>query len=508
MIDTTRNPQTPAPRPDRLLRSRLLAGTALTLLVLGGAAAGGYIISPWQTARADTAPVAADQSVRPDFADLVQKVSPAVVSIRVRETSSPMENSANNFNGASPDLGGLPPQLRQFFHNMPNQSTPDSAAPGQVQTALGSGFFISGDGYVVTNNHVVDNASNFTIITQDGSQFHAKLVGKDDKTDLALLKVSADKAFPFVKFSADPVRVGQWIMAVGNPFGLGGTVTAGIVSATGRNIGSGPYDNFIQIDAPVNRGNSGGPTFNLKGDVIGINTEIYSPSGGSVGIAFDIPASTAEHVIDALKDQGRVVRGWLGVEIQPVTQQLADSVRLDKAEGALVTQPQDNSPASKAGIQAGDTILAVNGASVKDPSDLAAKIAGYAPGSSVTLSVWRAGLKKDVLVELGTMPGPDQQAALQSSAKPTALAGLGLSLAPAPNNDGVMIAQVDPSGTAADSGLNQGDVIVSVGSTKVTPPAEVEQQVADARKSGLKAVLLRVQSGSETRYVGLSFANA
>jgi serine protease Do len=297
-------------------------------------------------------------------------------------------------------------------------------------------------------------------------------------------------------------------MAVGNPFGLGGTVTAGIVSATGRNIGSGPYDNFIQIDAPVNRGNSGGPTFNLKGDVIGINTEIYSPSGGSVGIAFDIPASSAEHVIDALKDHGHVVRGWLGVEIQPVTQQLAESMRLDMAAGALVTQPQDNSPAGKAGIQAGDTILTVDGQSVKDPSDLAMKIAGYAPGTSVTLNVWRDGQKKEVQVELGTLPSADQQAALQSDVKPTALAGLGLSLAPSHDGKGVIIANVDTNGSAADSGLNQGDVIVSVGGTKVSTPADVEKQVSDARKSGLKAVLLRVQSGSETRYVGLSFANA
>jgi serine protease Do len=508
MIDAPFNPQTPDPMFNRLRRSRLFAGTAVTLLVFGGAVTAGYVISPWQHAHADMAPAIPQKSIQPDFADLVQKVSPAVVSIRVREMSSPVENSADNFNGTSPDLGGLPPQLRQFFHNMPDRGTPDSTTPGQIQTALGSGFFISADGYVVTNNHVVDNASNFTIITQDGSQYHAKLVGKDDKTDLAVLKVSGDTAFPFVKFSQDPVRVGQWIMAVGNPFGLGGTVTAGIVSATGRNIGSGPYDNFIQIDAPVNRGNSGGPTFDLQGNVIGINTEIYSPSGGSVGVAFDIPASTAEHVVNALKDHGHVVRGWLGVEIQPVTQQLAESVQLDKAAGALVTQPKDNSPAGKAGIQAGDTILAVDGKSVKDASDLAAKIADYAPDTSVTLSIWRDGQKKDVTVKLGTMPGSDQQAALQSNAKPTALAGLGLSLASAPNHDGVIIAQVDPNGAAADSGLNQGDVIVSVGSTKVTTPTEVEQQVADARKSGLKAVLLKVQSGDETHYVGLSFANA
>jgi len=504
MIDKTSNSQKPAAKLWRSLRNRALAGTALTLLVLGGTAIGGYIISPSQPAYAAGTPPAAVESLQaPDFADLAQKVGPAVVSIRVRETSSPIANSSD-FSGQFPGLGQLPPQFRQFF-----QSVPDAPMLKQAPSmALGSGFFISSDGYVVTNNHVVDNSDNFTVTTQDGSDYHAKLIGKDDKTDLALLKITTDKAFPFVKFSHDPIRVGQWIMAAGNPFGLGGTVTAGIVSATGRDIGSGPYDNYIQIDAPVNRGNSGGPTFDLQGEVIGINTSIYSPSGGSVGVAFDIPAATAEHVIEALKDHGSVVRGWLGVEIQPVTPEIADSVHLDKAEGAIVTTPQDNSPASKAGIRSGDTILSVDGQSVKDSRDLAMKIANYAPGTTVTLGVWRDGQTKDVKVELGTMPGTNQQTAVETSTKPSALASLGLSLAPAQNHDGVVIAKVDPNGAAADSGLQQGDIIVSVGDAKVATPADVEKQVAEARKSGLKAVLLRVQSGSETHYVGLSFANA
>ena len=376
--------------------------------------------------------------------------------------------------------------------------------------ALGSGFFVSEDGYLVTNNHVVDNSDNFTVTTTDGTEYHAKLVGKDDRTDLALLKVSAGKPFAYVKFSQEPIRVGQWIVAVGNPFGLGGTVTAGIVSATGREIGSGPYDNFIQIDAPVNRGNSGGPTFNLKGEVIGINTSIYSPSGGSVGIAFAIPAATAEHVIAALKDHGSVVRAWLGVEIQPITSEIADSLHLDNVHGALVAQPQANSPAAKAGIQAGDAILALDGKEVKDAHDLAVRVAEYAPATTVALSVWRGGEKKEMQVQLGTLPDTKTQAAAEAApdVKPTDFNEFGLSLAPSKGRDGVTIAKIDPDGKAADKGLQEGDVIVAVGKTKVTAPADFEKQVAAARSSGSKAILLQVKSGKQTKFIGLSVANA
>ena len=496
----------PTSKSWRFLKNRALAGTALTLFVIGTAAVGGYVMSPSEGAMAAVAPQVAVQPFQaPDFADLAKKVTPAVVSIRVREDQSPSADPSA-FSFSFPDTDQLPPQLRQFFQNRQND---DGQAPAQRQAvALGSGFFISGDGYVVTNNHVVDNAHDFTVTTEDGTDYHATLIGKDANTDLALLKVSSDKTFPFVQFAQSPVDVGQWIMAVGNPFGLGGTVTAGIVSATGREIGSGPYDNYIQIDAPVNRGNSGGPTFNLQGDVVGINTAIYSPSGGNVGIAFDIPASTAQQVITALKDHGNVVRGWLGVQIQEVTPAIADSLHLDKAAGALVAQPEDNSPASQAGIRAGDTIVSVNGQSVKGPRDLALTIANNAPGTTVTLGVWRDGSAQDIKVDLGTMPGAKQAAAVTTDAKPAALAGLGLSLAPTQDNSGVMIARIDPNGAAADSGLQQGDVIASVDGTKVATPAEVEKQVADARTSGQKAVLFRIQSGNDTRYVGLSFANS
>jgi serine protease Do len=374
--------------------------------------------------------------------------------------------------------------------------------------ALGSGFFVSADGYVVTNNHVVDHGRDFTITTQDGSDYHAKLIGTDDKTDLAVLKVTASRTFPFVKFSEDPIRVGEWVMAVGNPFGLGGTVTAGIVSATGREIGSGSYDNYIQIDAPVNKGNSGGPTFNLKGEVIGINTAIFSPSGGSVGVAFDIPSTTAEHVIDTLKADGHIVRGWLGVQIQAITPEIADGLGLPDKQGALVAEPQQNGPAIGAGIKAGDTILAVDGKAVKDPRDLAMRIADYAPGTKVTVSIWRDGSKKDVDVQLGTLPGEKQAAAETPQAEPSALHEFGMSLSPTPDHNGVEIAKVDPNGSGADAGLQPGDVILSVDNKKVSKPTDVKDQIAAARDRGMKAVLLQVKSGDQTRYIGLSFANA
>jgi serine protease Do len=433
----------------------------------------------------------------PDFADLVDKVSPAVVSIRVREGAT---QASGEDSEPFPGFRELPPEMRRFFERqLPKQQ------PQQPSTALGSGFFISDDGYLVTNNHVVDNADTFTVTVEDGTEYHAKLIGKDDRTDLALLKVTADKPFPHVKFTEDPIRVGQWVLAVGNPFGLGGTVTAGIVSATGREIGSGPYDNFIQIDAPINRGNSGGPTFNVKGEVIGINTSIYTPSGGSVGIAFAIPASTAERVIASLRDQGKVVRGWLGIEIQPITAEIAESLKLDGTRGALVTVPQPDSPATKAGVDAGDAVLAVDGRDIKDPRDLSVGIAGFAPGTTVTLTIWRDGQKRDVQVKLGTLPEAEKQPqAAPAKAKPPAGDSFGLSLAPGKKHDGVLITKIDPNGSAADSGLEQGDLIASVGNVKVASPDEFESQVKAARDHGGKAVLLRVISGKDTRFIGLS----
>ena len=271
-------------------------------------------------------------------------------------------------------------------------------------TGQGSGFFISADGFAVTNNHVVDGADKVEVTTDDGKVYKAKVIGTDARTDLALIKVEGGSNFPFAKLSDGKPRIGDWVLAVGNPFGLGGTVTAGIVSASGRDIGNGPYDDFIQIDAPVNKGNSGGPAFDTDGEVMGVNTAIYSPSGGSVGIAFSIPASTVKSVIAQLKDKGSVSRGWIGVQIQPVTPDIADSLGLKKAEGALVAEPQANGPAAKAGIESGDVITKVNGETVKDARELARTIGGFAPGAAVKLDVLHKGQDKVINLTLGQLP--------------------------------------------------------------------------------------------------------
>jgi len=346
----------------------------------------------------------------------------------------------------------------------------------------------------------------------DGTEYTAKQIGVDQKTDLALLKIDSDKKFTYVKFSEDKVRVGDWVVAVGNPFGLGGTVTAGIVSASGRAIGSGPYDDFLQIDAAVNRGNSGGPAFNLRGEVIGINTAIFSPSGGNVGIAFAIPASTAETIIGDLKDGGKVVRGWLGVQIQDVSKEIADSIRLKDAKGSLVADATTDSPAAKAGLKSGDAILAIDGNPVAGPRELASKIAGMAPGTKVKVTYWRDGANHDVEITLGTLPTDEKLAAADSNDQPAAvnssLDDFGLAIAPSDDRTGVVITDVDPNGQGAERGLQPGDVILSIGDAKVSQPSDVEKKVSDAKAGGLKAILLRIKSGDQTRFVALSFARA
>ena len=276
--------------------------------------------------------------------------------------------------------------------------------PQRHETIIGegSGFFISADGYAVTNNHVVDHANSVQVTTDDGTIYTAKVIGTDPKTDLALIKVDGKTDFPFVTFASTPPKVGDWVVAVGNPFGLGGTVTAGIVSARGRDIGAGPYDDYVQIDAPINKGNSGGPAFDVDGNVIGVNTAIFSPSGGSVGIGFDIPADTAKMVVAQLKKDGRVTRGWIGVQIQPVTAGIADSLGLKKPQGAMVDEPQKDSPAAKAGIESGDVITAVNGTPVKDARDLARTIGMMAPDTTVKLDIIRGGQPKTISLTLGT----------------------------------------------------------------------------------------------------------
>ncbi len=497
-------------------RIALLASVAGVGIAVLAAGPGGYrpFTAPAWTASAS----AAESSPAPSgFADLVAKVKPAVISVRVsfdgsREATKLSQNDDNGM----PLQPGSPMErfFRQFgFQNMPNM--PDGRPQlRQHVAAEGSGFFITADGYAVTNNHVVDHAKNVQVITDDGKKLPAKVVGTDPKTDLALIKVDGND-FPYVKFAEHAPRIGDWVGAVGNPFGLGGTVTAGVVSANGRDIGEGPYDDFIQIDAPINKGNSGGPAFDVNGNVIGVNTAIYSPSGGSVGIGFDIPADTAKMVVTQLKDKGHVIRGWMGVQIQAVTPDIADSLGLKKVEGAIVDEPQPGSPAAKAGIMAGDVITAVDGAAVKDSRGLARKIAQMAPGTSVKLGILRNGQDKSVSLALGQLP-EQHQARADTEEHGNAEGGsphLGLTLAPADEvegagNKGVAVTSVDPDGPAAEHGLQAGDVILDVAGKAISKPADVRNELAELSKGGKHTVLLRVKSGDATKFVAIPFGKA
>jgi serine protease Do len=498
----------------RILKPRRLAllGTvaALGVAVLAASPASApfgvsSLVSPARAAESAATPAG--------FGDLVAKVKPAVISVRVRIDEDSDKSAMLQQNRMQSEEDSPFDQFsRQFGFRFPDGMNGMPRPRHQLVTGEGSGFFISADGYAVTNNHVVDHAQSVQVTTDDGTIYTAKVVGTDPKTDLALIKVDGKKDFPFVRFSDQKPRIGDWVVAVGNPFGLGGTVTAGIVSASGRDIGNGPYDDFIQIDAPINKGNSGGPAFDMNGNVIGVNTAIFSPSGGSVGIGFDIPASTAKLVIAQLKDKGAVTRGWLGVQVQPVTAEIADSLGLKEARGAIVDSPQDGSPAAKAGIEAGDVITTVNGNAVKDSRDLARTIATLAPGSSVKLDVFRKGERKTVTLVLGELPNERQANAADGKPQPNAgTPRLGLSLAPAGDVEGagqkgVVVTEVDPQGPAAQRGIQTGDVILNVGGKAVASVGDVRSELAQAKSSGKRSVLLQVRSGEATRFVAVPLA--
>ena len=455
------------------------------------------------------------------FADIVERVKPSVISVKVNITEKVAKDDSSN-NDDSPFQPGSP--MERFFRRF---GGPDGLPPGLrggprgggrgVVTGQGSGFFISPDGYAVTNNHVVDGSDKVEVTADDGKIYTAKVIGTDARTDLALIKVDGGSNFPFAKLSEGKPRIGDWVLAVGNPFGLGGTVTAGIVSASGRDIGSGPYDDFIQIDAPVNKGNSGGPAFNTEGEVMGVNTAIYSPSGDSVGIAFSIPASTVKNVIAQLKDKGSVSRGWIGVQIQPVTADIADSLGLKKAEGALVAEPQANGPAAKAGIESGDVITAVNGETVKDARELARTIGALAPGNAVKLNVLHKGQDKVINLTLGQLPNTVEAKADNDNSdkggatKGTDVPKLGLTLAPANSvagagKDGVVVTEVDPKSAAAERGFKEGDVILEVAGKSVTNAGDVREAINAARTDNKNSVLMRVKSGGSSRFVAVPLA--
>ena len=435
------------------------------------------------------------------LAPLVEKVMPSVVSVEVKFSNAAAEGAENGDTG--PDQ--IPPQLKDFFNQFPQFKNRGPQNP-HGGGGLGSGFVLTSDGFVVTNNHVVQDATEVSVTFQGGDKYDATVIGTDPKTDLALLKIKSDKTFPHVDFAKAEAKVGDWVMAVGNPFGLGGTVTSGIISARGRDIGSGPYDDFLQIDASINKGNSGGPTFNLEGDVIGINTAIYSPSGGSVGIGFAIPASTAESVIASLKTNRKVTRGWLGVQIQPVTADIAESLGLENAKGALISDLTAGSPALKAGLKSGDTILRVEGKDISDARDLAKVIAQIAPGKKIELAIIRDGKPQTVSVTLDAMPtDPKMASTVTPEPVKNGLTEYGLEVAPADDGAGVKVTKVDPNSSAAEKGVKEGDVILEVAGTEVNDASAVATALKGATG---KKVLMLVRNGEGQRFVALPHAKS
>ena len=461
-----------------------------------------------------TPALAQDLNTAPaSFAEVAKKVRPAVVSIFTKGGAQGAQGRDFNF----PDV----PRDHPFFDffDQFRKNMPDGARPRpRLERAQGSGFLISADGYVVTNHHVVDKASEISLTFESDEKFAARVVGTDQRTDLALLKIQSDKEFDqYLEFAPSEPRVGDWVLAVGNPFGLGGTVTAGIISAGGRSIGSGPYD-YLQIDAAVNRGNSGGPAVNLNGQVVGVNTAIYSPSGGNVGIAFAIPAQLAKSVVDQLRSSGKVSRGWLGVTIQDVNEDIAESLGMDDAKGALITRIMDDGPAATSELKVRDVVVKVNDDAVESSRDLARQIADLSPDAETRLTVMRDGKEQSITLKLGTFPSSDKLASLTERDRDSGRSDneefkdLGLTLAPAEDiegagEEGVAVTEVDPSSEAAEKGLKAGDVILEVGGKRVSDPNDVSSGVREATRKGRKAVLLQIQSNRETRFVALSLNN-
>jgi serine protease Do len=434
------------------------------------------------------------------FADIVDKVKPAVISVRVNIVAGRQARGNSPFPQDSP--------LDRFFRRfgVPD-GTPDNSQ-GQRRnrvTGQGSGFFISADGYAVTNFHVVENTDSVEVTTDDGRIFKAKVIGADQRSDIALIKIDGGGGFPFVRFAEASPRIGDWVIAVGNPFGLGGSVTAGIVSARGRDIGAGPYDDFIQIDAAVNRGSSGGPSFDVEGNVIGVNTAIVSPTGGSVGIAFAIPAEIAKSVVTQLREKGKVTRGWIGVQIQEITPGIAENLGLKSARGALVAEPQADGPAVKAGIEAGDVIVAINGKEVGDSREVARTISALPPATSVKLTVMRKGQEKTVNIVLGNLPDQREASVAPEGSKQrgATVPRLGLAVAPQTGGEGVVVTNVDPDGLAAEQGFQTGDVILQAAGKKVANAVDLRTAMEAAQKAGKHTVLLRVKTGDGIKFVAV-----
>jgi serine protease Do len=448
------------------------------------------------------------------FANLIQSVKPAVVNISVagKQTAGASVPKPNfEFPPGSPfeDL------FRHFFDGSPNES-PDFGGAPQTR-AMGSGFIIDASGYVVTNHHVIDDGNTITVTLNDGSQYAAEVVGTDPKTDLALLKIDTEKSLPSVSFGdSDHARVGDWVVAIGNPFGLGGTATTGIISARGRDIQSGPFDDYIQIDAPINRGNSGGPLFDTSGRVVGVNTAIYSPNGGSVGIGFAIPSAMVSSVIEQLRAEGRVERGWLGVSIQPVDADVANSLEMSNPQGALIANVATGSPAAEAGLRPGDVILSFNGKKVSKMKDLPWLVADVKAGKKVKIEVWRDGKQRTLKAIIQSTPEQNAKRASVSNPEKGSAGKLGLKLAAISSDlrqryripsdsKGVLILGVVPNSPADAKGLRAGDIISMVGQTRVDTPEDVVREVKKASVKS-KAILLLVQREDREQFVALNLA--
>ena len=491
-------------------RAAALVGAA----ILVGAAAFPFTIHS-TTAMAASAQAIAPQVSNGSFADVVAVDKPAVVTITTTMKATDVSDSGDN----SP----MDEQFRQFFEQqgipMPKQAPRQGS--GERGMALGSGFIVSRDGIIVTNNHVIDNAIDIKVTLDDGTELPAKLLGADPKSDLAVLKIKSDKPLATLSWGdSDALKLGDQILAIGNPFGIGTTVTAGIVSARGRDLHSGPYDDFIQIDAPINHGNSGGPLVDHAGSVVGINTAIYSPNGGSVGVGFAIPSDQAQKIVAKLEKSGSIDHGYLGVQIQPVTADVAEAVGLATPQGALVAAVKKGTPASHAGLKTGDIVMTVGSETVKSPHDLSRLVADLSPGAKEAMTVWRDGKSVNLSVTVGGNDGDQKQASLgKDEGKTQSGPSIGIALADLtpdvrqelnlPDNvTGAVVANVNPDKPAAAAGIQAGDVIVSVNDKAVLGAGDVKTAIANAARSGRKSVLLLVERGTEKTFVAVPFSAA
>ena len=486
----------------------LLGGAALGMLALG------FVVAP-----VATPPAQAQLEQMPSVADLAERLLPSVVEISVQ---SKAENDGQAMQLPElPDNSPFKDFFDEFLKKQRKGQTPDQQ--DRTVNSMGSGFVVDASGLIVTNNHVVEGAESIEVHFQDSTILKAELVGRDPKTDIAVIRVKAGKPLPTVSFGdSDVLRIGEWVVAIGNPFGLGGSVSLGIVSARNRDINAGPYDDFIQTDAAINKGNSGGPLFNLKGEVVGINTAIFSPSGGSVGIGFSVPANTAKGVVDQLEKYGETRRGWFGVKIQSVTDDIAESMAMGKARGALIADVTKTGPAEKAGVEPGDVVSEFNGKQINEMKDLPRSVADTEIGKKVPIKIIRKGKEMEFTAEVGRLEDGEKVVAQQDSKSgatpaPAITTVLGMTVSSMTDElrqkysidneiKGAVVTEVTPESAAADKRLEPGDVITEAGEKAVTGAADISASIDEAEKAGKNSVLLLVSKGgkqAEMRFIAL-----